>query len=91
MYVTLISFTIIVLLPIAILFGVPVRRFAAAVAEPVSIAFATASSEAALPRAIEQMEKLGVSPETVASQIEVIVAAAVSVKPTSLVIRTAAW
>jgi len=66
MYVTLISFTIIVLLPIAILFGVPVRRFAAAVAEPVSIAFATASSEAALPRAIEQMEKLGVSPETVA-------------------------
>jgi proton glutamate symport protein len=66
MYVTLIGFTAIVLLPIAILVGVPVRRFVAAVAEPVSIAFATASSEAALPRAIEQMEKLGVARETVA-------------------------
>jgi len=66
MYVTLVGFTIVVLLPIAMLTGVPLKRFLAAVAEPVSIAFATASSEAALPRSIEEMEKLGIARETVA-------------------------
>jgi proton glutamate symport protein len=45
---------------------VPLRRFAAAVVEPVSIAFATTSSEAALPRAMEAMEKLGVPRQVVA-------------------------
>ena len=49
-----------VLLPVALIARVPLRRFAQAVAEPVSIAFATTSSEAALPRAMEAMEKLGV-------------------------------
>ena len=37
-----------------------------AIAEPVSIAFATTSSEAALPRAMEAMEKLGVQRKIVA-------------------------
>jgi Na+/H+-dicarboxylate symporter len=66
MYVALIIFVCGVLLPIALLARVPVARFATAVAEPVAIAFATASSEAALPRAMENMEALGVPRPTVA-------------------------
>ncbi len=42
------------------------RRFIAAITEPVSIAFATTSSEAALPRAMERMEELGVPRQIVA-------------------------
>jgi proton glutamate symport protein len=42
-----------------------------AVAEPVSIAFATTSSEAALPRAMEEMEGLGVPRQIVAFVIPV--------------------
>jgi proton glutamate symport protein len=66
MYVALIFFISCVLFPIALLARVPVKRFLRAVTEPVTIAFATASSEAALPRAMEQMESFGVPRETVA-------------------------
>ena len=66
MYVALVFFITCVLFPIALLARVPVKRFLRAVAEPVTIAFATASSEAALPRAMEQMESFGVPRETVA-------------------------
>ena len=59
-YGALVAFGLFVLLPIALLFKVPVRRFLAAVAEPATIAFATSTSEAALPRAMESMEALGV-------------------------------
>ena len=45
---------------------VPLRRFVRAAAEPTSIAFATASSEAALPRAMENMEAFGVPRRIVA-------------------------
>ncbi len=55
-----------VLLPVALIARVPLRRFAQAVAEPVSIAFATTSSEAALPRAMEAMERIGVPRQIVA-------------------------
>jgi proton glutamate symport protein len=65
-YVALLVFVAGVLLPIARLFGVPVRRFGRAVAEPVTIAFATTSSEAALPRAMEAMEEFGVPRQIVA-------------------------
>ena len=44
----------------------PVVRFLKAVAEPATIAFATATSEAALPSAMEQMEALGVPRRIVA-------------------------
>jgi proton glutamate symport protein len=44
----------------------PIRKFVSAIAEPVSIAFATTSSEAALPRAMEAMEALGVPRQIVA-------------------------
>ena len=66
LYVALIAFTLLVLLPSALLFRVPLRRFLAAVTEPTTIAFATSSSEAALPRAMEAMEALGVPRRIVA-------------------------
>jgi proton glutamate symport protein len=66
MYVALVFFISCVLFPIALLARVPIRRFLRAVTEPVTIAFATASSEAALPRAMEQMETFGVPREMVA-------------------------
>jgi proton glutamate symport protein len=49
-----------VLIPIAIAFKVPLRRFWQATREPWLIAFTTASSEAALPLALQRMERLGV-------------------------------
>ena len=66
LYGALVAFAVLVLLPAAMLFRVPVMRFLAAVAEPATIAFATATSEAALPRAMEQMEALGVPRRIVA-------------------------
>jgi proton glutamate symport protein len=66
LYAALVVFLTCVLLPVALIARLPVRRFIKAVAEPVSIAFATASSEAALPRAMESMEGLGVPRQIVA-------------------------
>lgn len=66
MYVALAIFIVCVLFPIALVAQVPVKQFLRAVTEPVTIAFATASSEAALPRAMEEMESFGVPRETVA-------------------------
>jgi len=66
LYGALVLFAVAVLLPAAMLFKVPIARFIAAVAEPATIAFATATSEAALPRAMEQMEALGVPRRIVA-------------------------
>ena len=66
LYAALVVFVLFVLVPIALLARIPVRRFFQAVAEPASIAFATASSEAALPRAMESMEAFGVPRQVVA-------------------------
>ena len=66
LYGALALFGVLVLLPAAMLFRVPVARFLAAVAEPATIAFATSTSEAALPRAMECMEALGVPRRIVA-------------------------
>lgn len=60
LYGALLVFLFGVLLPVALLVKVPVRKFFRAISEPVSIAFATTSSESALPKAMENMEKLGV-------------------------------
>jgi proton glutamate symport protein len=65
-YVAVAIFVLVVLLPVALIARVPIRRFIQAVAEPVSIAFATTSSEAALPRAMEAMERFGVPRQIVA-------------------------
>jgi proton glutamate symport protein len=65
-YAALIAFLLLVLLPIAIFARLPLARFFRAVAEPATIAFATSSSEAALPRAMESMEAFGVPRRIVA-------------------------
>jgi len=59
-YATLIVFALLVLAPILLLARIPLRRFAAAVAEPTALGFATTSSEVALPLAMERMEEFGV-------------------------------
>lgn len=56
----LVVFVVGVLGPIAYLSRVPVRRFFHAVKEPFLLAFSTASSETALPKALENMERFGV-------------------------------
>jgi Na+/H+-dicarboxylate symporter len=66
LYASLVAFGLLGLLPAALLFRVPIRRFLAVVAEPATIAFATSTSEAALPRAMEAMEALGVPRRIVA-------------------------
>ena len=59
-YVALTVFTLFVQVPSLLLFKIPLRAFIAAVAEPASIGFATTTSEAALPLAMERMEEFGV-------------------------------
>jgi proton glutamate symport protein len=66
LYVALAIFILAVLLPVALIFGVPIRKFVRAVKEPAIIAFSTTSSEAALPRAMEVIERLGVPRRIVA-------------------------
>ena len=66
MYAALLFFVVSVLLPITMLARIPLKRFLHAVTEPLTIAFGTASSEATLPRALEEMELFGVPRETVA-------------------------
>jgi proton glutamate symport protein len=66
MYAALTFFVVCVLFPIALLARIPIKRFVHAVTEPLTIAFGTASSEATLPRAMEEMEAFGVPRETVA-------------------------
>ena len=60
MYVSSILCIVFVLGPALILFHIPVRGFYRAVREPFLIGFSTASSEAALPLALENMEQFGV-------------------------------
>ena len=66
LYGTLAVFVIAVLVPIALAARVPLRRFGAAVREPWLLAFTTASSEAALPLALRNLETFGV-PQRVAA------------------------
>ena len=65
-YGALTAFILCVLLPIAWLARLPIARLLNAVAEPATIAFATSTSEAALPRAMEAMEAFGVPRRIVA-------------------------
>lgn len=66
LYAALLFFLLAVLFPVALLFKVPVKKFIDAIVEPVSIAFATTSSESALPKAMKAMEHLGVPRKIVA-------------------------
>lgn len=60
LYLALFTFILAVLLPAALIAKVPIKKFAAAVREPVILAFSTTSSEAALPKALLAMEGIGV-------------------------------
>jgi len=60
LYLALVIFIFVVLGAVALIFRVPIRQFLRAVREPCAIAFATTSSESALPKAMEVMERLGV-------------------------------
>jgi Na+/H+-dicarboxylate symporter len=66
LYVALVVFLVAVLLPALLMMKVPLKRFLRAIAEPATIAFGTANSEAALPRAMECMEAFGVPRSVVA-------------------------
>ena len=66
LYGALIVFILLVLVPIALLFRIPLKGFIQKVREPALIAFSTASSEAALPRAMQAMEAFGVPRRIVA-------------------------
>ncbi len=61
LYLALLVFILVVLLPVALFIAkIPIKQFIRAIREPVSIAFATTSSDSALPKALENMEKFGV-------------------------------
>jgi proton glutamate symport protein len=66
MYAAQIIFVVVVLGSVAMLFRIPVAAFYRAAREPFLIAFSTSSSEAALPRALENMEQFGVPRHIVA-------------------------
>jgi proton glutamate symport protein len=66
LYGALVVFILVALVPAAMLARVPLRAFFRMVKEPALIAFATTSSDAALPKAMENMERLGVSRRIVA-------------------------
>ena len=66
LYIALAAFYLFVLVPVMLLFRISVKKFFMAVKEPAVIAFSTTSSEAALPRAMEAMERLGVPRSVVA-------------------------
>ena len=66
MYIAQVLFVALVLGGVVLLVRIPLRQFYRAVREPFLIAFSTASSEAALPLALENMELFGVPKHIVA-------------------------
>lgn len=60
LFISLIIFVVFVLGAVVVIFKIPMRRFIQAVKDPYILAFSTASSEAALPQALENMERFGV-------------------------------
>ncbi len=66
LYAALFVFILIVLIPIGFIIKLNFRKFINAVTEPVTIAFSTATSESALPKAMENLEKMGIPRKVVA-------------------------
>ena len=60
LYLALIIFVVLVFGLVILIARVPLRQFVRAVREPAVLAFATTSSESALPKAMESMERFGV-------------------------------
>jgi proton glutamate symport protein len=65
LYLALIIFVVLVFGLVIFIARVPLRQFVRAVREPAVLAFATTSSESALPKAMESMERFGVPPRIV--------------------------
>jgi proton glutamate symport protein len=65
LYLALVIFIVVVFGIVIRLARVPIREFMRAVREPAALAFATTSSESALPKAMEAMERFGVPPQMV--------------------------
>jgi len=66
LYAAEVFFVVVVFGTVAAIAGIPLRRFVRHVKAPFLLAFSTASSEAALPSALENMEKFGVPKHIVA-------------------------
>ena len=66
LYGALLIFVFVVLAAVALIARIPLRPFIRAVEEPFILAFSTASSEAALPLALENLELMGVPKHIVA-------------------------
>src|SRR5258708_6019589 len=64
LYLALVIFVVVVFGAVMIIARVPIWQFLKAVREPFTIAFATTSSESALPKAMENMERLAVPQPT---------------------------
>ncbi len=60
LYLALALMLVLVFIPVMLAFRIPIRGFFQHIREPATIAYSTASSEAALPRLLEQMERFGV-------------------------------
>jgi proton glutamate symport protein len=60
LYGSLIVFVVVVLGAVALIIRLPLRRFISLIKEPALLAFTTTSSESAFPKALENMERLGV-------------------------------
>ncbi|RLS39226.1 MAG: dicarboxylate/amino acid:cation symporter [Planctomycetota bacterium] len=66
LYGALVVFCLVVLLPVMVIFRVPVAGFWQVIREPALLAFSSASSEAALPKAMQNLEAFGVPRRIVA-------------------------
>ncbi|MBS1951677.1 MAG: cation:dicarboxylase symporter family transporter [Cytophagales bacterium] len=60
LYAALVVFVLVVFVPIGLIIKLNFKKFIAAVTEPVTIAFSTATSESALPKAMENLEAMGI-------------------------------
>ena len=65
LYLALIIFVVVVFGIVIVVVRIPLRQFFRAVREPAALAFATTSSESALPKAMQAMERFGVPPSIV--------------------------
>jgi len=65
LYIALVVFVMIVFGLSLFIAKIPWRQFMRAIREPAALAFATTSSESALPKAMESMERFGVPPHIV--------------------------
>ncbi len=66
LYGALLVFILLVFVPLMVWLKIPIKRFINHVSEPATLAFATSSSESALPLALKNMEKFGVPRKIVA-------------------------